>query len=72
MPDYENLEVKNGSFKDNRATLYWNGHLYSNAKGNAKIEFYTGDINTTYTITVTGITNGGNIIYKKSSFKRSL
>ena len=72
MPDYENLEVKNASFKDNRATLYWNGHLYSNAKGNAKIEFYTGDISTTYTITVTGITNGGHIIYKKTSFKRSL
>jgi hypothetical protein len=71
IPDYSNLDIKNASFKDNRSTLYWNGHLYTNPNGKAQVEFYTGDINTNYTIQVMGITASGEIIEKKASIKRN-
>ena len=46
MPDYSNLDIKKASFKDNRSTIYWNGHLYTNPNGKAEVEFYTGDVST--------------------------
>ena len=46
------------------------GHLYSNANGKAQVEFYTSDNNTSYTISVTGLTAGGEIIHKKLSIQR--
>ena len=70
-PDYSNLDIKKASFNDNRSTLYWNGHLYTSPKGKAQVEFYTGDVNTNYTISVTGITASGEIIQKKASIKRN-
>ena len=70
-PDYSDLDIKKASFKDNRSTIYWNGHLYTNANGKAQVEFYTGDVNTNYTISVTGITASGEIIQKKASIKRN-
>jgi len=70
-PDYSNLDVKKASFKDNRSTLYWNGHLYTSANGKAQVEFFTGDVNTNYTISITGITASGEIIQKKASIKRN-
>jgi hypothetical protein len=70
-PDYSNLDIKKASFTDNRSTLYWNGHLYTNPNGKAQVEFYTGDVNTNYTISVTGITASGEIIQKKASIKRN-
>ena len=70
-PDYSNLDIKKASFKDNRSTLYWNGHLYTSPNGKAQVEFYTGDVNTNYTISVTGITASGEIIQKKASIKRN-
>jgi len=70
-PDYSDLDIKKASFNDNRSTLYWNGHLYTNPNGKAQVEFYTGDVNTNYTISVTGITASGEIIQKKASIKRN-
>jgi hypothetical protein len=70
-PDYSDLDIKKASFNDNRSTLYWNGHLYTNPNGKARVEFYTGDVNTNYTISVTGITASGEIIQKKASIKRN-
>jgi len=71
MPDYSNLDIKKASFKDNRSTIYWNGHLYTNPNGKAQVELYTGDVNTNYTISVLGITASGEIIQKKASIKRN-
>ena len=70
-PDYSNLDIKKASFNDNRSTLYWNGHLYTNPNGKAQVEFYTGDVNTNYTISVTGITASGEIIQKNASIRRN-
>jgi len=71
MPDYSNLDIKKASFKDNRSTIYWNGHLYTSPNGKAQVEFYTGDVNTNYTISVRGITASGEIIQRKASIKRN-
>ena len=65
MPDYDDPDVKKGTFKDYRSTLYWNGHLYTNPNGKAEVEFFTSDAKTTYTVTVTGVTASGEIIYKQ-------
>ncbi len=65
VPEYENLLIKNGNFKDLRSTIYWNGHLYTSPIGKADISFYTGDAKTTYTIAILGLTSSGDIIYKK-------
>ena len=68
MPDYNDKRVKESNFNDSRSTLYWNGHVYTNDKGKAVVSFFTADAVSTYTITVSGITVNGDIIYKKSTF----
>jgi len=69
VPDYENLLIKNGNFKDKRPTIYWNGHLYTSPAGKADISFYTGDAITNYTIGVLGLTSSGDIIFKRQKIK---
>ncbi len=71
MPDYGDKELKKAAFKDYRSTIFWNGHVYSNPNGKANVEFYTADLPTTYTITVTGITASGDLIYKKAKIRRN-
>ena len=71
MPDYTNASLKKATFKDYRSTLFWNGHVYSNTNGKASVEFYTADMPTTYTVTLTGLTSSGDIIYKKARISRN-
>jgi hypothetical protein len=66
-PDYNDLFIKSNVVKDNRSTLYWNGHLYTNLNGKASISFYTSDIPHNYTINITGVTVTGQQINKKVS-----
>ena len=70
MPDYNDKRVKESNFNDSRSTLYWNGQVYTNDKGVAVVSFFTSDAASTYTITVSGITVNGDIIYKRASFNR--
>jgi hypothetical protein len=44
--------------------------VYTDSKGKAAISFFTGDVASTYTITVSGITAEGDIIYQKMNFSR--
>ena len=69
-PDYSQKELKNSPYPDQRSTLYWNGSLLTNNEGKASLSFYTSDRKTTYTVTVTGITNTGELIYEKSKINR--
>ena len=71
MPDYSDKELKKAAFKDYRSTIFWNGHVYSNPNGKANVEFYTADLPTTYTITVTGVTASGDLIFKKAKIRRT-
>ena len=65
MPDYSDKEIKNSSFPDSRTTIYWNGNITTDANGEADISFYTADNATNYTITVTGLTKNGDLVYKR-------
>ncbi|WP_018614737.1 TonB-dependent receptor [Segetibacter koreensis] len=65
MPDYSNKEVKNTLIADPRTTLYWKGNVPTDANGAADVNFYTGDNVTNYTITITGLTTKGDLIYKR-------
>ncbi|MEY2647277.1 MAG: hypothetical protein RL158_1253, partial [Bacteroidota bacterium] len=69
VPEYDQLMIKNGNFKDHRPTIYWNGHLYTNEKGKAHMQFYTADDSTQYTIQMVGLTATGDIIFKKQSIQ---
>ncbi len=68
-PNYNLKETKNTKTKDLRTTIYWNGQLYTNNKGTASAMFFTADTPGTYTIIVTGITQSGEIVFKKSKIK---
>ena len=65
MPDYSNKEIKSSSSPDSRTTIYWNGNIITDANGEAKIHFYTADNATNYVITITGLTENGDLVYKR-------
>lgn len=48
-----------GAFFDNRQTIYWSGAIRLDAKGMANVEFYNGDVATTFRITAEGIADNG-------------
>ena len=65
MPDYSNKEIRNNPAPDPRTTIYWNGDITTDANGEANINFYTGDNVTNYTVTITGLTANGDLVYKR-------
>ncbi len=69
-PDYNDLFVKSSVIHDNRSTIYWNGHIYTNSKGKATVSFYTSDSKSNYTVTVTGLTVTGELIDKQIKIGR--
>lgn len=69
-PPYENDLVRDAGFTDNRATIYWNGQLITDAAGKANFSFYTADLKNDYTLTVQGITDKGEMIFKTYNVKR--
>ncbi len=71
MPDYSNEKIKEAEFKDNRSTVYWNGSVWTDKTGKAKISFYTADAKTTYTVTVMGVTANGDLVMKQISISRN-
>ena len=71
MADYSNDAIKNNTDPDLRTTIYWNGNLAVDAKGQADIHFYTSDKPSNYTITVTGLTASGEIVYKQATITNS-
>ena len=71
MPDYSNEKIKEAEFKDNRSTVYWNGSVWTDKNGKAKISFYTADAKTTYTVTVMGVTANGDLVMKEVLINRN-
>lgn len=69
-PPYEVDVVRDAAFTDNRATVYWNGQLITDAAGKTNFSFYTTDLKNDYIITVQGITDKGELIYKTYTVKR--
>ena len=70
-PDYDNLFFKSTVINDNRPTIYWNGHLYTNKNGKANVSFYTSDRNTSYTVKIKGVTVTGELIDKQIKINRN-
>ncbi|NNV53970.1 TonB-dependent receptor [Limnovirga soli] len=71
MPDYTSSEQKNNTQPDPRSTIYWNSDLATDTAGKATVHFYTADNTATYTVTVTGITADGEMIYKRITINRN-
>lgn len=71
MPDYSNKQIKSSAAPDPRTTIYWNGDVTTNANGEAEVNFFTADNATNYTVTVTGVTAKGELIYKRITITNS-
>ncbi|MDR2585254.1 MAG: TonB-dependent receptor plug domain-containing protein, partial [Prevotellaceae bacterium] len=55
---------------DNGTTIHWQPVVQTNSQGVASFDFYTSDDSESYTVTIQGVTNDGQIIqkYEKISF----
>ena len=63
-PRYDTGSSGIGEGTDLRETLYWNPNVAIGSNKQARFNFYTGDAaNTTYTITVEGVTSTGELIH---------
>jgi len=65
-PRYEGA-TKDSKVYDGRATLYWNPAVRTNDKGEAKVEFYTGDCKTGMEVIVNGIEIGNGFTGQKET-----
>ena len=65
MSDYSDKKTKDSPFPDSRTTIYWNGNITTGANGETDIIFYTADDAENYAITVTGLTENGDLVYKR-------
>lgn len=69
--DYSLKEIRNSRIPDIRSSLiFWQGDGLTDADGKATISFYTADIATSYTVTVTGITAMGARFRKQLTIAR--
>ena len=69
-PPYASYAVREAAFTDNRATIYWNGQIITDDAGKAIVSFYTADLKNDYTVTVQGITDKGELIFKMYTIKK--
>jgi hypothetical protein len=53
----------------NAATLYWNANIPTDNMGNAKVDFFTGRRQATYSAAIVGVTPGGDIVEKTIQIK---
>lgn len=70
QPPYDSYAVREADFTDNRATIYWNGQVITDDAGKATVSFYTADLKNDYTVTVQGITEKGDLIFKTYTIKK--
>ncbi len=67
QPKYDTPEEIASKKQDLRTTLYWSGDITPDINGNTGFDFYTADKVSSYTITVEGVTNSGEICYGEST-----
>ena len=63
-PKYETDESRQAKTKDERTTIYWNGNVNTDSKTPTTISFNTADTPTTYTVTIEGIAQNGDLIHE--------
>ena len=67
-PKYDNMNDKDTRLPDPRTLLYWNPTVVATKGQAAEIEFYTSDVQGTYTIFVEGISGDGSAAAGTGSF----
>ncbi len=72
QPRYEVAEVLADKKPDFRTTLYWSAELEVDDTGEINFDFYTADKATSYTITLEGVTDDGEIYRASKSIDRSI
>jgi len=70
-PNYETDESRNIKSKDKRTTIYWNGNVNTDSKSATTISFYTADMPTSYTLTIEGIAENGDLIHESIPIERT-
>ena len=54
---------------DLRTTIHWQPNITTDEDGKASFSFYTADAPSTYTVVIEGITEDGEIVYRKDKIK---
>jgi hypothetical protein len=67
-PRYDTQKQIDSRMPDRRYQLYWNPSTKTNADGTAVIEFYTSDVQGTFTIDVQALDNNGNAGHLRKTF----
>ncbi len=70
QPKYTDDNIREGTFLDNRSTLFWTSNLLTDEKGKIKAQFFTGDRKSSYTVTVVGINARGEFIHYKVKIQK--
>ncbi len=71
QPDYKNPTLKATLPPDYRTTIFWSGELQPDANGYITFELFTADKVTSYTITIEGVTESGEIVRATSNIERT-
>jgi hypothetical protein len=61
-PDYDNKDIKQSPYPDERKTIYWNPDITTDSLGRVKLRFFTTDDRVNYSVTAVGLTPAGTII----------
>ncbi|MFR9564798.1 MAG: TonB-dependent receptor plug domain-containing protein [Rikenellaceae bacterium] len=72
QPSYEIASVKSTWPPDFRSTIYWDGKLKADSYGNINFGFYTADKATSYTVTIEGISDSGEVCIGSTTIERTL
>jgi hypothetical protein len=67
LPSYETEALKQSRLPDFRNLLYWTPNISTNAQGEAKLSFYTGDVKGKYIIVVQGLSADGSTSYNHAT-----
>lgn len=70
-PRYQTADEINNPTPDLRSTIYWNPSVKTSEKGAARIQFYTADSPSTYSVIIEGITINGQIIRSVEKIRRT-
>lgn len=70
-PKYKSEEEKNSPFPDLRKTIYWNPKVVTNDKGEALVNYYNADRESTINISIHGMSNNGLYGSRTSSYEVS-
>jgi len=66
-PKYDTQESANNPKPDFRTTIFWKPNVITDEEGNAKLDFYTADDPATYSVTIEGISDDGNLIHYRGN-----